>query len=148
MLRDERNYHQRLQEFCDCFMETDFRKELERASQGISGDPGDDPEELALKFLGLTFLYGANEDARQISLKRSAQGEVIFSIDARGSYQLPPPEPDLAQHVIAIARAITHIEEDRGEEPFSLGLRSDRLEVTLQFERGKGEDSLSIRFPG
>ncbi len=147
MLKDERNYHQRLQEFCDCFMETDFRKELERASEGISGDPGNDPEELALKFLGLTFLYGANEDARRISLKRSEKGKVVFSVDARGSYQLPPPRPDLADRAIAIARAITHIEDDRGEEPLSLGFRNDRLEVTLSFEREKGEDSLSIRFP-
>ncbi len=148
MIKDDRNYHQRLQEFCDCFMETDFRKELEKASQGISGDPGDDPEELALKFLGLTFLYGANEDARRISIKRSPQGKVVFSVDARGSYQLPPPQPDLAQRVISIARGITHIDEDIGKEPFSLGLRNDRVEVTLEFKREGGEDAFSIIFPG
>ena len=42
MIKDDRSYHLRLQEFCDCFMETDFRKELERASKGVSGDPGGD----------------------------------------------------------------------------------------------------------
>jgi hypothetical protein len=68
MIKDDRSYHLRLQEFCDCFMETDFRKELEKASKGVSGDPGGDPEELALKFLGLTLLDGANEEAKKISL--------------------------------------------------------------------------------
>jgi hypothetical protein len=36
MTKDERNYHQRLQEFCDCFIETDLKTELEKASKGIS----------------------------------------------------------------------------------------------------------------
>ncbi len=147
MIKDERNYHQRLQEFCDCFMETDFRKELETASKGVSGDPGGDPDELALKFLGLTFLYGANEDARKISLHRSPEGKVLFSVEARGSYQLLPPGAALADRVIAVARAITHIDEEQGKEPFSLGLRNDRIEVTLQFERRKGGESFSIIFP-
>lgn len=147
MIKDERNYHQRLQEFCDCFMETDFRKELEIAGKGMSGDPGGDPDELALKFLGLTFLYGANEDARKISLQRSAEGKVLFSVEARGSYQLPPPAAALADRVIAIGRAITHIDEERGKEPLSLGLRNDRIEVTLQFDRQKGGESFSILFP-
>jgi hypothetical protein len=26
MIKDDRNYHQRLQEFCDCYMETDPKK--------------------------------------------------------------------------------------------------------------------------
>lgn len=92
MIKDNRNYHQRLQEFCDCFMETDYRKDLEAASKGVSGDPGDDPDELALKFLGLTLLYGVNEDAKKISLHRSREGKILFSVEARGNYQLPPPQ--------------------------------------------------------
>jgi len=39
MIKDDRNYHLRLQEFCDCYMETDPKKELEKAAKGISGDP-------------------------------------------------------------------------------------------------------------
>jgi hypothetical protein len=146
MIKDDRSYHQRLQEFCDCFMETDFRKELEKTAQGVSGDPGNDPEELALKFLGLTFLYGANEEARKITLNRSG-GKVQFSVQARGTYQLPPPAPDVAGRVIDLARAITHIEENEGTEPFTLGLRNDRLEVILQFRKTKEEDVFSILFP-
>jgi len=30
MIKNDRNYHQRLQEFCDCYMETDPEKELEK----------------------------------------------------------------------------------------------------------------------
>ena len=147
MIKDERNYHQRLQEFCDCFMETDFKKELETASKGVSGDPGGDADELALKFLGLTLLYGANEEAKRISLQRSKEGKVSLSVEARGNYQLPPPGAQLADRIFSIARSITHIEKDRGKSPLSLGLRNDRMEINLDIDRTAGGESLTIRFP-
>jgi len=147
MIKDERNYHLRLQEFCDCFMETDFKKELEAASRGSSGDPGGDPDELALKFLGLTLLYGANEEAKKISLQRSKEGKVSLAVDARGNYQLPPPGAKLADRVFSIARSITHIDKDQGKSPLSLGLRNDRMEINLEFDRKGGGESLSLVFP-
>src|SRR4030042_6643757 len=106
MIKDERNYHQKLQEFCDCFMETDFKKELEAASKGFSGDPGGDLDEHALKFLGLTLLYGANEEAKKISLQKSKDGKVLFSVDARGSYQLLAPRAQLADRIFSLARSM------------------------------------------
>ena len=59
MIKDDRNYHQRLQEFCDCYLESDPKKELERASKGVSGDPSGDLDELALKFLGLVIFVAS-----------------------------------------------------------------------------------------
>jgi hypothetical protein len=128
-------------------METDLKKEIERASQGISGDPRGDPEELALKFLGLVILYGTNENARKISIRRFKDERVLFSVDARGKYQLPPPSPRLADRIISIARSITHIDQDQGKEPFSMGLRNDRIELTFQFDRKKEGETFSILFP-
>ena len=147
MIKDDRNYHQRLQEFCDCYMETDPKKELEKAAKGVSGDPGRDPDELALKFLGLGIFYGATEKAKRISLERSKDGAVHFSIESRGKYQLPPPSSDIANRIITIARSITHIDTDQGKEPVSLGLRNDRMDVTFTFDRKPGEESFSILFP-
>jgi len=147
MIKDERNYHQRLQEFCDCFMETDFKKELEAAGKGISGDPSGNPDELGLKFLGITLLYGANEEAKRISLQRSKEGKVLLSVEARGSYQLPAPSAQVADRIFSIARSITHIEKDQGKSLFSLGLRNDRLELSVEVDRKGGGESLSILFP-
>ena len=103
-MKDERNYHQRLQEFCDCYMETDPKGELEKASKGISGDPGRDLDELALKFLGLGIFYGASEKVSRVSLQRSKEGKVLFTVDGRGKYQLPPPSPNVAERIISIAQ--------------------------------------------
>jgi hypothetical protein len=128
-------------------METDPKKELERAAKGVSGDPKGDPDELALKFLGLGIFYGASEKAKRISLQRLKDGKVLFSIESRGKYQLPPPSSDLAHRIIAIARSITHIDGDQGKQPVSLGLRNDRMDITFQFDRKSGEESFSILFP-
>jgi hypothetical protein len=147
MIKDDRSYHLRLQEFCDCFMETDFRKELERASKGVSGDPGGDPDELALKFLGLTLLYGANEEAKKISLQKSKQGKVLFSVEARGNYQIVPPSGHLADKIFSVARSMVHLDKDQGKIPFSLGLRNSSLEISLEFARKAGEESLVFVFP-
>ena len=146
-MRNERNYHQRLQEFCDCFMETDPKEELEKAQQGVSGDPGGDLDELALKFLGLGIFYGASEKAKKISIQRSKNGKVSFTVDIKGKYQLPPPSPELADRIISIGRSITHIDEDKGKEPVSFGLRNDRINLTFQFDRKKTGESFYIVFP-
>jgi hypothetical protein len=147
MIKDDRNFHQRLQEFCDCYMETDPKNELQKAAKGLSGDPSGDLDELALKFLGLGVFYGASEKAKKISLKRSKDRKVLFTVESRGQYQLPPPSIQLADRIISIARSITHLEEDRGKEPVSLGLRNDRMDITFQFDRKGGEETFSILFP-
>ena len=143
----ERNYHLRLQEFCDCFMETDPKKELEKASAGISGDPSGDLDEHALKFLGLSIFYGASEKAKQVTLQKSKEGKVLFTVDAKGKYQLSPPGAKLADRVISIARAITHIEKDQGKLPVSMGLRNDRMDITFHFDRKEGGECFTITFP-
>lgn len=143
----ERNYHLRLQEYFDCFLETDPRGKLEEASKGVSGTPSGDPDELALKFLGLGIFYGASEKAKKISIQRFKEGNVLFTVDARGRYQLPPPDTQLANRVISIARSITHIDDDQGQEPVSLGLRNDRIDITFQFDRRDGGETFTILFP-
>jgi len=146
-IKDERNFHQRLQEFCDCYLETDPKKELEKAAKGISGDPGGDLDELALKFLGLGIFYGASEKAKRISIERSKEGRVLFIVEARGQYQLPPPSTKVADRIISIARSITHIDKVKGKEPVSFGIRNDRIELTFQFDHKDGGESFSILFP-
>jgi hypothetical protein len=100
-----------------------------------------------LKFLGLTLLYGANEEAKKISLQKSKEGKVLFSVEARGAYQLLAPHAQLADRIFSLARSMVHLDKDQGKIPFSLGLRNDRMEVQLEFNRGGGAESLTLTFP-
>ena len=147
MIKDDRNYHLRLQEFCDCYLETDPKTELEKAAKGVSGDPKGDLDEHALKFLGLSIFYGASEKAKSVSLRRSKEGKVSFKVEAKGTYQLPAPSTKVADHIISIARSITHIDGDQGKLPVSFGLRNDRMDITFQFDRKADEETFSILFP-
>ena len=147
MMKDDRNYHQRLQELIDCFLETDPKAELEKASKGISGVPTGDPDELALKFLGLGIFYGATEKAKNISLQRAKDGKVLFTVESRGKYQLPAPKAEVAERIISIARSITHIDDDQGKQPVSVGIRNDRIDITFQFQRKGREESFLMHFP-
>lgn len=147
MIKDDRNYHQRLQEFCDCYLETDPRKELEKTARGISGDPGRDLDESALKFLGLGIFYGVSEKAKKLTIERFKVDKVQLTVESKDQNQLPPPGTQLADRIISIARAITHIDEDEGRQTVSMGIRNDRIELTFQFNRVPTEETFSILFP-
>jgi len=104
-------------------------------------------DELALKFLGLGIFYGVAEKAKKISIVKLKEGKVLFTVESRGQYQLPPPSPQVADRIIFIARAITHVDVDHGKVPVSLGLRNDRIELTFQFDQKTGGETFSIHFP-
>jgi hypothetical protein len=147
MITGDRSYHLRLQEFCDCYMETDPKAELEKAAKGFSGDPSGDLDELALKFLGLSIFYGAAEKAKNVSIQRSKDGKVSFTVDSRGKYQLPSPSAEVADRIIHIGRSITHIDQDQGKMPVSIGIRNDRMDITFQFDRKEAGETFSLHFP-
>ncbi len=147
MAPDKRSLHLRLQEYCDCYMETDPRKELDLISkEGTPSDVTGDPEEVALKFLSLAILYGIKESAKSFSVVRTG-GKINFNIEGAGKYRLPPPSPALADQLFGVMRSITHLELGKGTEPFSLGIRNDRLELGVEFDSTDGKETLTLSFP-
>ncbi len=148
MVQDKRSLHLRLQEYCDCYLETDPRKELDLISkEGLSSDITGDPEEVALKFLGIAIFYGIRENAKKLSLMRPLQGEIQLNVDAAGKYKFPAPSPALTDQIFRVMRAITHLESGKGSEPLSLGIRNDRIELRVEFDSLEGGETLTILFP-
>jgi hypothetical protein len=148
MVLDKRNLHLRLQEYCDCYMETDFKKELETISRsGVSADVTEDPEEVAVKFVGLAILYGLEENAKRISVVKGNGGEVQVNVEAAGKYKLPQPSSALADRIIEVMHSITHVDSDTGRSPLALGLRNDNLELGVEFNAESGKKWVSISFP-
>ena len=149
MAMDERNLHLRLQEYCDCYVQTDYKNQLDLISkEGTAADATGELEEVALKFLGLAIMYGITESAKKVSLTRTQAGQINFEIEAAGKYKLPAPKPELADRMFGIMRSITHLEGPKAEEPLSLGLKNDRLELKVSFDTSGGTDSLTIGLPG
>ncbi len=148
MILENRNLHLRLQEYCDCYMETDPKKELEVISEkGSNSDAIGEDGEVALKFVGLAILYGINEKAKKISLLKSHEGDIQFNVEAMGKYKLPAPPPALGDEIFKVMRSITHLESETAKEPLSLGMRNDRIELGVEFDALEGKQILSISFP-
>ena len=148
MVVDKRSLHLKLQEYCDCYMDTDPKKELDLISkEGPSADVTGDPEEVALKFLGLAILYGIKEKAQKISFVKTDAGEMMFNVEAAGRYKLPAPPPSMADEIFTVMRSITHLESPKAKEPLSLGLRNDQIELGVEFDTVQGKQVLTISFP-
>ena len=148
MAMEERSLHLRLQEYCDCYVQTDYKNQLELISkEGAAADATGEMEEVALKFLGLAIMHGITEGAKKVSLIRTVAGHISFEIEAAGKYKLPAPKPELADRMFRIMRSITHLEGAKAGEPLSLGLKNDRLELMVSFDTIDGTDSLTIGLP-
>ncbi len=137
-----RNYHARLQEMCDCYMETDYRQEMEK----MVSERSPDLEEDALKYLALSILYATTEKARKLSFKKK-EGEQKVTVKAEEKMELPTPTGEIADTIFEIMRSITHLEGEKGREPLSLGLRDGRMELGVKVEREEGKESLNLSFP-
>jgi len=138
----ERGNHQKLQEMCDCYLETDFLPQLENmvTREGI------DPEEDALKYLALTIMLGISEKARKISFKRKTD-KISVSLKNKEKIVLPAPQADLFDQILLTMRSILHIEQEKGEMRFSIGLRNDQLDLLVQIEKKEDKEKLTIKFP-
>ena len=136
------NYHLKLQEMCDCYMETDFLTAL----QGMAGADSKDVEEDAIKYLALAIMYAITKKAEKLSFKKTGE-ELKAKINNGSKEKLPVPSVAVLDKVFEIMRGILHIEEDKGEMEFSLGLRSGEVDVIVKADREDGKESLKIKFP-
>jgi len=136
------NYHLKLQEMCDCYMETDYLPVM----QGMPGSESKDLEEDAIKYLALAIMFAITEKAEKLTLKNKGE-EFTAKIKNGGKQLLPAPSAAVLDKVLEIMRSILHIEEDKGEMEFSLGLRSGEVNVMVKVAREDGRQSLKIKFP-
>ena len=140
-MKEKRNLHLKVQEMCDCYATGDPLKEMSI----IKND--DDKEEAALKWLALAALHGVNNNAEEITITRSSEGNVRVVAEYRES-ELPSPGSEVGGKIVDALREITHIEEDKGKTPLSLGIRNDSVDLKIKFKAKKGKERITIKFPG
>ena len=138
-MRDMGTPHQRMQELCDCFVETDPLKEM--ALLGMYADK----EEAALKWLALAILHGVDRGAKQISLERTRDGVVKAEAEYRDR-ELPTPGAEIGARVMEAARQISHIEDEKGEMPLAVGIRDSSIEILMEVERKAGKEKITLKF--
>jgi hypothetical protein len=136
------NRHLKLQEMCDCYLETEFLAELQHLS---TSPPSDDLEEDAIKYLALALMLAITEQAAKLSLKKKGDAITVVVKDTDKKI-LPPPADAVFGKIIEIIRAILHIEEDKGKLPLSLGLRNGEVNVFVKVKRKDNKESAAFYF--
>ena len=139
-MKEKRNLHLKVQEMCDCYATGDPLKEMSI----IKND--EDKEEAALKWLALAALHGVNNNAEEITITRSSEGTVRVFAEYRES-ELPSPGSEVGGKIVDALREITHIEEEKGKTPLSLGIRNDSVNLQIKFKAKKDKEKITIKFP-
>ncbi len=138
----DRNYHLKLQEMCDCYLDTDFKKKL----HDMAGLSGGDMDESSIKYLALAIMYSITEKAAKLTLQKK-DDKVSVKMKTETEITLPAPTAPQFDKMVEMIRAILHIEADTGEMPLALGLRSGDLELQVKTKRKAAKESIKIEFP-
>jgi len=105
-----------------------------------------DKDEAAVKWLALAALHGVNNNAKEITITRSADGEVRVTAKYRET-ELPTPGSEVGAKIMETVREITHIEGQKGKTPLALGIRNDSIELEVKLKEKEGREQVRIKFP-
>jgi hypothetical protein len=139
-MKEKRNLHLKVQELCDCYATTDPLKEMSE----IKNDS--DQDEAAVKWLALAALHGVNNNAKEVSITRSPDGNIRVTARYRES-ELPSPGSEIGEKVMNAVREITHIESGKGKSPLALGIREDSIELKIKMKSKDGGEKVTLKFP-
>jgi hypothetical protein len=140
-MKEKRNVHLKVQELCDCYATNDPLQEMSVVKDDA------DQEEAAIKWLALASLHGVNNNAKEITLTRSKNGEVRVTAKYRET-DLPSPGPDVGAKIMDAVREVTHIEGGKGKSPLALGIRNDSIELQVKMKTKDEGERVTIKFPG
>ena len=138
-MKEKRNLHLKVQEMCDCYSTSDPLKSMSQ----MVGEA--DSEEAAVKWLALAALHGINANASSITLFQGGDGAVRVVAEYRPA-NLPTPSKATAEKIMAVMREITHIEEDKGKLPLSLGIRGSSVDMKIKIKSNTDGNTLSLKF--
>lgn len=139
-MKEKRNLHLKVQELCDCYATTDPLKEMSK----IKADA--DKDEAAIKWLALAALHGVNDNAKEVSITRSQDGNVKVTAKYREA-ELPSPGSEIGEKIMSAVREITHIEGGKGKSPLALGIREDSIELNIKMKSKDEREEVTLKFP-
>lgn len=139
-MKEKRNLHLKVQELCDCYATNDPLQEMSVVKNE------EDKDEAALKWLALAALHGVNDNADEVTIARTTDGQVTVSAKYRES-ELPSPGAGVGEKILDAVREITHIEEGKGKSALALGIRQDSIELQVQFKSENDKEKVTIKFP-
>ena len=139
-MKDTSSVHLKVQELCDCYATNDPLKEMSVVKDEANR------EEAALKWLALASLHGVNNNAKEVTLTRSRDGDVRVTARYRET-DLPSPGSEVGSKIMDAVREVTHIEGGKGKSPLALGIRNDSIELQVKMKTKDDGEKITIKFP-
>jgi len=138
-----RSPHLKLQEMCDCYLETDFSKKLAAMKRSLKADVSEE----AFKYLALALLEATTEQASELSFVTLDNLTTVTVEGSEKTIHLPAPPPNLLHAITTIIRDITHIDEGNGESALILGLKNGQLDLSVLIQKDSRRERIVIGFP-
>ena len=139
-MKDASSLHQKVQNLCDCYTNNDPLKEMSEIQKET------DLEEAAQKWLALAVLHGINNNAANITITTTEDGNGKVTAEYRTA-DLPSPGGPIAEKVISTIRAITHIEDVSGNSPLAFGIGNNSMDLNVASTHEGGRQKITITFP-
>ncbi len=138
-MKDTTSLHLKVQEMCDCYSTTAPLKEMSELIRE------NDKDEAAVKWIALTILHGINNNAREISISSTKDGNVSVSAEYHKT-ELPSPGYSVGQKAIEAIRQITHLEGAKGKTPLAVGIRGNSIELKVKSRHDDDREKITIIF--
>ncbi len=139
-MKDSSSLHQKVQQLCDCFVNSELLKEMSI----LKGDA--DKDEAALKWLALAILYGIDSNAKKIKISAAKDGGVKVVAKYRPT-ELPSPGAEVGAKILEAVRAIGHLDEGGGKTPLAVGIRDSSIEIGIEADREDDAETVVLKFP-
>lgn len=144
-----RSPHVKLQEFIDCFLQTDHKKELENFSEPrlMRSTRGKVPDE-ALRFLALLLLYGLNERVKDISIIRKEPDEAVCRMAGEKFYDIPGPSEEVISCLFDEIEEMAGMDGTKRVGKLVLGLKNDEIDLNISSTlTDLSEEKIMIQLP-
>ncbi|MCU0587818.1 MAG: hypothetical protein MUF52_06645 [Syntrophobacteraceae bacterium] len=139
-MKDKRSFHLKVQEMCDCYLNTEPLREMSVLKNE------EDKDDAALKWLALAILYGIDSHAKSIALSSDEDGGMKVVAKFRKS-ELPSPGKEVGKKIFDVVKEIGHFDGDEGETSLAVGIRDSSLELQLKAEKDDDGQTVVLKFP-
>ena len=144
-----RSPHVKLQEFIDCFLQTDHKKELENFSEPrLTRSIREKVPDEALRYLALLLLYGLNERVKDISIIRKEPDGAICRMSGERFYEIPGPSEEVISCLFDEIEEMAGMDETKRVGKLVLGLKNDEINLNISSTlTDSSEEKIMIQLP-
>ncbi|NQU08857.1 MAG: hypothetical protein HQ583_09860 [Candidatus Abyssubacteria bacterium] len=144
-----RSPHVKLQEFIDCFLQTDHKKELENFSEPrLTRSTREKVPDEALRYLALLLLYGLNERVKDISIIRKEPGEATCRMSGERFYDIPRPSEEVISCLFDEIKEMAGMDETKRVGKLVLGLKNEEIDLNISSTlTDSSEEKIMIQLP-